>query len=158
MLSPCFLPASATCHALSSCCMILCISVFDKCVLCPISTVQMLALHRYNTQKKKIKMKVYTSFTSTCSKLKEQKWLLSELEVTSLSALGRGKSWQLNRNYFSLVVFYIKDCLELICLHEKYTLYSLLCSLCIFVPSKITLPYSFKSCYKSQIQWLQDKM
>ena len=158
MLSPCFLPASATCRALSSCCMILCISVFDKCVLCPISTVEMLALHRYNTQKKKWKIKVYTSFTSTCWKLKEQKWLLSELEVTSLIIQLWVEEKADNRNYFSLVVFYIKDCLELICLHEKYTLYSLLCSLCILIPSKITLSYSFKSCYKGQIQWLQDKM
>lgn len=49
LLSPCF----SNLPRLSSCCMILCISVFDKCVLCPISTVQMLALHRYNTQEKK---------------------------------------------------------------------------------------------------------
>lgn len=49
MLSPCFLPSSATCYALSSCCMIQCISVFDNYIMCPISAVQMLAFHRYIT-------------------------------------------------------------------------------------------------------------
>lgn len=49
MLSPCFLPSSATCHALSFCCMTQCISVFDNYIMCPISAVQMLAFHRHVT-------------------------------------------------------------------------------------------------------------